>query len=103
MHKLTVEYTPQGRAIRDDRLEHEYQIILIRLQHNDVACRFSTRMMILRIRVGVVEGDIPHENVLFTWQDQEFTLDKDGCFNRSGFPDVLMELLWRLITAPKEE
>lgn len=99
MHKLTVEYTPKGQAVSDASLEKEYQIILARLQHNDIACRFSNETPFLRIRVGVKQGDIPHENVRFMFKDEEIAQDKDGRIDYwpDGFLDISEKLLLELI------
>lgn len=98
MHNLTIHYAP-GPSVSDFDLEKVYQYIFARLQKCDVTLTCSNETLFLRIRVGVKEGDIPHENVRFVWRDQEFTPDKDGRLDRwpSGFLDTTDELLERMI------
>ena len=97
-HKLTMHYAP-GPLVSDFVLEEFYQSILARLQEGDVTLTCSNETLFLRVRVGVKQGDISHENVCFIFKGEEIAQDKDGCIDTwpDGFLDISEKLLLDLI------
>lgn len=97
-HKLTVHYAP-GTPVSDFDLEELYQYTLTELQQGNVILTCPNELFFHRIRVGVREGDIPHENVTLIWREQEFIPDKNGRLDRwpPGFLDNVDRLLERLL------
>jgi hypothetical protein len=96
--KLTMYYRP-GPAVSDFVLEATFKSLLHSLQERDVTLVCSTENLFTRVRVGIVQGDISHTDVLFRWQGLEFQPDKNGRIDHwpEGFLDTTERLLSDLL------
>lgn len=91
---LTIYYA-SGLSVSDFVLEEFYQYVLAKLQQDNVTLTCSNETLFLRVRVGIVKGEIAHENVRFRWRGLEFAPDENGRID--NWPDGFLDMTDRLL------
>lgn len=81
MDKHKFEYNENGIAVSDFRVEKNFKEIVDYLnQYPDglSVWIFSTENIFSRIRLGIIEKEINWENVVFVFENSEYSLNKYG-------------------------
>lgn len=100
-----VTYDPNhGTAMPDGEVEtyyDEYVTWWCRDSEPDYhyQATFSTSLIFDRIRVGIAEGDIPANSVVFIFNDEKIPINEDGMITSwpEGFLDQNIKYLMRII------
>lgn len=86
---LHIEFNEKACAIADfpDSIEEAYNdTIQLHKMYPELTQYFSTENMISRFRLGVVRGEISHEDIDFIFNDEILKVNKYGTIP-NGLPD----------------
>ena len=94
---LKVHYDPYGRAISDWQVSIEAKLLVDRLKaepDNDIPFYYSTSNIFTRLRLAVVEGEIPHSQILFYFKGESLKVNRYGAIKEwpDGFCDYEMRM-----------
>lgn len=97
---LYLEYCPDGLPVNDFGLEAEFSFLRT-VNHNNRGdiIKYSTGNIFNRVREGIVDGEISHENVVFLYQGQEIIPNEYGAIVHwpNGFCDIDIRMSEHLV------
>jgi hypothetical protein len=79
--KITVTYSAENAICIPDLKVDEWVDKLVETYENqteDYSVVVGTEIMIYGIRVAIMEGRINHKDIVFSFEDEELVVDKDG-------------------------
>jgi len=97
---ITIEYCAEGEAVSDFAVEEWWEKVRTQAAMGlSARSRVSTGLAIDRVRVGIVDGELPHQDVEFLFRGECLRLDADGFTDRwpNGFCDSYEKLARRLL------
>ena len=99
MNKLTIIYQQVGGRVISDGVCEELALDCWRMRDKCPVITTSTALFITALRVLVVEGTIPRDDLIFIFEKKVLTMDSSGRIEDwpEGFDDVAEKLLMRLM------
>lgn len=102
MVKIILEYDPNYKAVPDGKVEEEFEKILLHQLTGELFLGiYGNENIFSRIRLGIAEGQLSHENVFFEFKGERYTLDKYGKMNiwPDGFCDYCINTSEKILRA----
>jgi len=97
---LYFHYCKKGRPINDFLIEEEYKKILIDGRENiKMHFWYSTDNIFIRVKLGIVKGELDYTNIVFIFEDKEIKVNRFGAIQDwpDGFCDTSPKLAEELL------
>lgn len=97
---IRITYSKDGKSNPDAKSE-KLALMLHEYKNNYTT---STNSLITAFRMLIAEGKIPHDEIVFVYEEEELTSNEYGTLNKfpEGFCDVELNLLFRIMNAQRK-